>query len=219
VSTTRATRTKATETGVDVSPPVGRRERNKQEKRARIVAAARRLFAEKGFENTTTLEIAEGADIGTGTLFLYARSKEDLLVMVFRDEMIEQSASAFASLDHKAPLPDQLMQVFETMLRYHERDAELAKIMLREIMFPANADRLDDIAELMAVIFEGLTAMLLKAREAGELKADFDPQLVSEGLFSSYFMNMMEWLRGRITSGRALGRLRKHLTFILAALA
>ena len=38
---------------------IGRRERNKLEKRARIVAAARRLFAEQGFAETTTVQIAE----------------------------------------------------------------------------------------------------------------------------------------------------------------
>jgi AcrR family transcriptional regulator len=63
--------------------PAGRREQNKQEKLARIAAAAKALFAAKGFAQTTTQEIAERAEIGAGTLFLYAKSKEDLLVMVF----------------------------------------------------------------------------------------------------------------------------------------
>ncbi|MFM9442154.1 TetR/AcrR family transcriptional regulator [Streptomyces acidiscabies] len=54
---------------------VGRRERNKQEKLDRIVAAARELFAERGVDEVTTQQIADKADIGTGTLFLYAKTK------------------------------------------------------------------------------------------------------------------------------------------------
>src|SRR5215207_811417 len=62
--------------------PVGRRERNKQAKLERIIAAASELFAEHGVDEVTTQQIAEKADIGTGTLFLYARTKGELLLLV-----------------------------------------------------------------------------------------------------------------------------------------
>src|SRR5215207_11052122 len=64
-----------------ISPP-GRRERNKKEKLDRIVAAARELFAERGVDEVTTQEIADKADIGAGTLFLYAKTKGELLLLV-----------------------------------------------------------------------------------------------------------------------------------------
>src|SRR5690606_13426713 len=60
----------------------GRREQIKQEKLGRIVRAAATLFSERGFAATTTQAIAEEAGIGAGTLFLYVRSKHDLLVRV-----------------------------------------------------------------------------------------------------------------------------------------
>ena len=53
--------------------PEGLRERNKREKLVRIRAAARALFAKRGFEATTAREICERAGIGTGTLFLYVK--------------------------------------------------------------------------------------------------------------------------------------------------
>ena len=64
------------------SRPVGRRERNKQEKLDRITAAASELFAEHGVDEVTTQQIADKADIGTGTLFLYAKTKGELLLLV-----------------------------------------------------------------------------------------------------------------------------------------
>src|SRR5881628_3308253 len=64
------------------SQPVGRRERNKQEKLDRIVAAASELFAVHGVDEVTTQQIADKADIGTGTLFLYAKTKGELLLLV-----------------------------------------------------------------------------------------------------------------------------------------
>src|SRR3954451_21026667 len=64
------------------SRPIGRRERNKQAKLDRIMAAAGELFAEHGIEDVTTQQIAAAADIATGTLFLYAKSKSELLLLV-----------------------------------------------------------------------------------------------------------------------------------------
>jgi hypothetical protein len=64
------------------SQPLGRRERNKQQKLDRITAAASELFAEHGVEDVTTQQIADKADIGTGTLFLYAKTKGELLLLV-----------------------------------------------------------------------------------------------------------------------------------------
>lgn len=65
-----------------VSAPIGRRERNKQAKLERIVDVARELFAERGVDEVTTQQIADKADIGAGTLFLYVKSKGELLLLV-----------------------------------------------------------------------------------------------------------------------------------------
>ena len=198
------------------SPPhVGRRERNKQEKLARIVAAARRLFNENGFQETTTQQIAEAADIGTGTLFLYAKSKEDLLIMVFKDEMIETSRAAFTNLPAGGALLDQLVHVFDQMVRYHERDLELTRILLREIMFQSSNDRADDIIELMQVVYGGITDLLVSAQKAGTLRPDQDPLLTAQVLFASYFMDLVSWLRGRETKQQFLDRLRQMLAISL----
>ena len=83
----------------ELNPKLGRRERNKLEKMSRIIGATRGLFASQGFEKTTTLQIAEAAGIGVGTLFLYARTKEDLLFMVFLDEMLETAELAFKKVN------------------------------------------------------------------------------------------------------------------------
>lgn len=177
---------------------IGRRERNKLEKRARIVAAARRLFAEQGFAETTTVQIAEAADIGTGTLFLYARSKEDLLLLVFRDEMLEVATESFEALPERASALDHIMAVFTRMVEYHERDVELARMLLRELVIPADEGRRLEIDELISVIFTGLDKLVRRGQRAGQIAARLDPALTARSIFSLYYFGLLGWLSNRL---------------------
>ena len=73
------------------------RERNRREKLQRITEAARALFVEKGFDETTTREIARHADVALGTLFLYATDKRDLLFLICTSELEALTDKAFGA--------------------------------------------------------------------------------------------------------------------------
>ena len=72
---------------------VGRRAQNKQAIRNRIVKAALNLFQTKGFEGTTTRSIARKAGIAEGTVFNYFRTKEDIALYFFEQEVGHAVAS------------------------------------------------------------------------------------------------------------------------------
>jgi len=57
------------------------------DKRQRILEGALRAFAEKGFYNTKVSEIANEADVADGTIYLYFKNKDDLLISLFEDRM------------------------------------------------------------------------------------------------------------------------------------
>ena len=200
------------------APPMGRRERNKQEKLDRILAAARDLFAAKGFSETTTQEIADRADIGTGTLFLYAKTKEDLLVMVFGDEMKETSLSAFRKVSPDAPLIDQLMQVFNSMIAYHNRDLPLARALIREVTILTRPERREDLRSLMRVIYAGIADLLSAVQRKERLRDDVDLMLAAENFFAVYYLSLLGWLSGQTTKQAFVKRLRVKLALAIDGL-
>ncbi|WP_427005411.1 TetR/AcrR family transcriptional regulator [Pseudarthrobacter sp. H2] len=115
--------------------PVGRRERNKQAKLDRITAAARELFAEHGIDEVTTQQIADRADIGTGTLFLYAKSKGELLLLVqnsgYADALVRGKAAAGAIPD----VLEAVMAIVRPVVECNRTQIENGRTYLREIVF------------------------------------------------------------------------------------
>jgi AcrR family transcriptional regulator len=189
----------------------GRRERNKLEKLSRIIDAARDLFQRQGFQETTTQQIAEAADIGAGTLFLYANSKEDLLVMVFKDEMLKTARDLFARLPQRASAVDQMMAVFEDMVVYHARDVELSRLLLKELIMPSSSGRHGDIAELMDMVYGGLTDIVRHT-----LAADVrDPEVTARSAFALYYFALITWLGRGFDPDACMSQLRNQLSGLL----
>jgi len=168
----------------------GRRERNKREKVARITAAARTLFHIKGYTETTTQEVAEAADIGAGTLFLYARSKEDLLILVFKDEMSQLIEEVYGTIRKKAPLLDQAESLFDGFIEYHRRDVVIARALIRELSFSGNPGRRKDVL----TIPEAIVHFVSGAQARGEIRADIDPVEAARCLFAIYYQQLQTWL-------------------------
>ena len=117
------------------TPPVGRRERNKQAKLERITAAARELFAEHGVDEVTTQQIAEKADIGTGTLFLYAKTKGELLLLVQNSGYIDALEEGSAAAQSIPDALDAVMAIIRPIVECNRIQVDNGRTYLRELVF------------------------------------------------------------------------------------
>src|SRR6516225_5792547 len=68
-------------------------------KRERILDAAVHVFAEKGFYGAKVSEIAREAGVADGTIYLYFKSKDDLLISLFEDRMAQINANLREALE------------------------------------------------------------------------------------------------------------------------
>ena len=85
--------------------------------RQRVLDAAVGLFRTRGYEPTTTREIADAADIATGTLFNYFASKE-AIVACLAEEALAKARAAFARQETAGDLAEQLFAYIATELRH-----------------------------------------------------------------------------------------------------
>ncbi|HND31976.1 MAG TPA: helix-turn-helix domain-containing protein [Myxococcota bacterium] len=194
---------------------MGLREEHRRDKEQRILAAAESLFHERGFAATTTREIAQRAEIATGTLFLYAKTKEDLLLLIWRDRIEAVVERAFATLP-RAPLPQQVASIFGSFLDFYAQDQALARVYVRELLFPGSEA---ESASYTFVFLQRLQALLEEAEVRGELQSDLPLPLLAANLFGSYVMLLIGWLNGSVPEDQLHPLLLASLELQLQALA
>ncbi len=158
------------------------RESNKREKAARIRDAALALLREKGFEATTTREVAERAGVAAGTLFLYVKTKDELVDFVFREEIARVCAARFASL-RRGDVVGELMHLYEGLLELYARDRDLSRLLLRHALFARQGS--DGVTFTMQFI--GQLAHLVAAAVArGEITSAEPPSALAMQSFFLY---------------------------------
>ena len=103
------------------------------EKPQQIIDAAVRVFARKGYFNSRVSDIAREAGIAAGTIYLYFKTKEDVLVTVFREKMAEFVATLWRAI---ASEPDAVAKI-ERLVHMHfemlERQPDIAEIVQIEL--------------------------------------------------------------------------------------
>jgi AcrR family transcriptional regulator len=176
----------------------GLRERNKREKLARIRAAARSLFAKRGFEATTAREIAEKAGIGTGTLFLYVRDKRELLFLTFEEDARRIFAEGSAAAAKERDVVAQLMALFGRFIAYYARDPSHSKALLQELFFREHDS--ERMGRLTLEFGAHVAELVAKAQARGALRADVPPMLAANALFAHYAYWVQGWLGAGIVS-------------------
>ncbi len=135
------------------SPPLaGKRERNKAENRAAILASARRVFADLGYEAATIRDVIGATDLAAGTFYNYFRDKESVLRALLDEKMAELQRRADearrsavtveeivrATLTVSFSVVAQDREVFELL----RRNAGAIRAILDEPSFVANRDEL-----------------------------------------------------------------------------
>lgn len=151
--------------------PLGRRERNKQAKLERITAAASELFAEHGVDEVTTQQIADAADIGTGTLFLYAKTKGELLLLVQNTLYATALERGRAAAAKEPTALDAVMALLTPVVACNRAQVDNGRTYLREMVFGEPAE--PHHAEALAIVGQtedataGLLSEHLRLDEAG----------------------------------------------------
>lgn len=198
----------------NILKPPSKRERNKQEKRDRILTAARDAFRSRGYDQTTLREVASAAGIGTGTLFLYAETKEALLVLVFKDELGPVFDHAFGTVP-PGDLLSQLLHVFAIITEHHARDPAIARPFVQELLVIGPHER----SELLGFVrgwHEQVTNLVAGALVRGEIDPDIAADALSTYVLDLFLAGLRRWMTDRTSRAEFEHSLGEGLAILLA---
>lgn len=197
-------------------PKPGLRERKKRLRLQRIIDVAHQLFVTKGFQDTTIQDIADKAEIGLGTLYLYAKGKDDLLVLVFREHLLQMTESAFEIIDPKHSVIDQLMTFFTVHIDYHKEDQLLSRTVLKELSFPTNPKRRHDIELIFNTAYEKLALLLKRGIQDSKLNSTLYIGTAASSIFGLYYHLLQGFLCGFFGEKEFKKNLRHALDMLLS---
>lgn len=111
-------------------PYAGRKARERATRRAEVLTAARRLFARKGYQRTTMVEIAAASELALGTLYQLFASKEAILCSMLEAYIDDLSARVREAIAGTAAVRDQLQRIIHTQLAFSQDNADVLRFYL-----------------------------------------------------------------------------------------
>jgi len=197
----------------------GLRERNRLDKLARIKSAARDLFNELGFDRATTRAIAGRAHVGLGTLFNYADDKRDLVFLIFNEELDRITDSAFAAVDARRPLSEQLASAFGVFYREFAANPTLSRILLQELTFYSQGRLAGDFQRSKRRTIGFIEQLVASAQREGRIRDAEDPSFIALSIFFLYAGAVRYWIAAeRPNPRKGIDELQRMLDIHLRSL-
>ena len=153
-------------------------------KRERILEAAIKIFAEKGFFGAKVAEIAREAGVADGTIYLYFKSKDDLLICLFEDRMERINAALREHLAKESTAEAKLRRFIEMHLRLVEEHRELVEVLTIELRQSAKFMR-EYRNPRFAEFLKLLAAIIEEGQRTGELRPHISPTLAARAIFGA----------------------------------
>ena len=152
-------------------PAPGRRERSKRETQARIIAAARQLFRESGYDGATLRQIAAAAGLGLGTLSNYVAVKRDLIYLIFNEEMDALTSTALAAPCPAQTFSQKMLVITEHHFRMFAHEPILSRILLSEILQHTPGLHLERYLRIRERLIRGIEEFVTAAQQTGEIQS------------------------------------------------
>ena len=161
----------------------GSREQTRRNHLSKLIAAARQLFIEVGYEAATVRKIAEVSGIGMGTIFYYVREKRDFVYLIFNDQAEERLERAFAALHPWQSFRVKLLSLAESHYQALGLEPELGRLFLSQVDHtPPGPHYLRnlEIRKREQVLMQALVA---EAQASGELRSNASADSIARAIF------------------------------------
>jgi TetR/AcrR family transcriptional regulator, fatty acid metabolism regulator protein len=165
------------------------------DKRTRILEAAVRVFAERGYHASRVGDIAEDAGVAHGLLYHYFASKDDVLKTIFVEnwgQLVRRFREVEASHEEA---DEKLAGIAKILLRTWRNDPALVTVMVREVARSQHIqDQVAEVGEAFAII----QRVIEEGQTAGTFRSAVDARLASWLFYGGLEEVLTGWVLGQL---------------------
>jgi AcrR family transcriptional regulator len=168
-----------------------RRALAKQQTRAKVLAAARRLFSEQGYEGATIRDIAAEAGMSTGAVFANFTDKSDLFFEIMSSDMEALGEAMREAASRGRTAEDAILKLFVAGYAFYKSQLPMARAAFAIGWSPEQGRELRSLPPV-ATLSELISEQLNLGIERGELGQEAEVKLRTQMLFDCYLANYRE---------------------------
>jgi len=161
-----------------------------------IIDAAIRVFARNGYYNSRVSDIAREAGIASGTIYLYFKTKDEILVTLFREKMAEWVAQVRRQIADEPDAVAKIRRLVALHFNVLEGDPPLAEVVQVELRQGHKFFRGASAHEVSAY-FELIGAVLHEGIAAGQFRPDLPVKMATKMLFGAMDQVATSWVLGK----------------------
>ncbi len=163
------------------------------DKRQKIMDAAVSVFANKGFYNSTVADVARVADVADGTIYLYFKNKDDLLISIFEHSMdmfIDTVRNDLLQVDDTQEKIRRFIALHLKLVQEHQNLAQVIQIELRQ-----STKFIKEYAnEKFFAYLDLISDVIVKGQKEGIFRSDADPVILKRAIFGAVDEMALEWV-------------------------
>jgi TetR/AcrR family fatty acid metabolism transcriptional regulator len=167
-----------------------------REKHGLILRAAIRVFSRKGFFNAKVADIAREAGVADGTVYLYFKNKDHLLVSIFDETMTDAIAEGRKAVEHIEDPREKLARIAGLHLDRMGRDRDLAVVFQVELR--SSTKFMEQFSETgVSEYLDLIRSVIREGQQTGAFRAALDATIASKVFFGALDEMVTNWVLSR----------------------
>jgi TetR/AcrR family fatty acid metabolism transcriptional regulator len=163
------------------------------DKREAILRAATKVFARKGFFNSKVADIASAAGVADGTVYLYFKSKDDILHSIFDRGMEEFISEGKKEIDQITDPAQKLRRIAELHLAHLGSDRDLAVVFQVELR--GSTKFMEEFSAAgFAEYLELIRQTIEDGQQTGAFRTDVKPVFAAKMLYGALDEMVTNWI-------------------------
>jgi TetR/AcrR family fatty acid metabolism transcriptional regulator len=163
-----------------------------QDKRRRILDGAVQVFSRSGFFNSKVAHVAREAGVADGTIYLYFKNKEDLLIQVFIDTMETTISRQLAALEGLTDPSEKLQSFIHVHFDVVKDNPNLAEVLTVELRQSAKFMRGNDL-RLFGQYLGIIASIIEEGQEMGVFARQISARSAARAVFGALDELQLEW--------------------------